>query len=314
MKNYERIALFIVLCGAMFALNSQESYAQNSTIPSTDSAEGLAIVFPLRIEDGLEFQRIAATPAQLLYLPGALRAAMSAPQSLPNGNPFPEAVSLDTLLIASFQRQTRSVPLDSVSIASLRSRLLTLESVSAATILSLKEFAGVNTILFNMYEIIDDQTRICVWMIRKDGEWAEYVSEAISIFKVQDAIDRAISYFLTKGLIGTHIAGTATIQSSDSVLASSEQLPVIEPWRDKKEYEDAQKAFNFAVSGTAIGISLTFVSAGVWQMYREVAYRNSAFSSASTISGIVAGTCAAVTAAFLTFTVADAVRMLKASQ
>jgi len=315
MKSYERLALLIVLFGAICALSPQSVFSQAArTTPSSDSAEGLAIVFPLKVEDPLRFQQIAAAPAAIQSLPGALLEALSTPQSLANDNPFPEAQSIDTFLTASFRKQLRTTPLINVSVASLQPQLTALENVSPAALLSLKEFSGVSTILFSMYEIIDNQLKFILWELRKDGQWAEYVSSQVSMFELPSAADNAVAYLLKKGLINLSAAEAPAIQAVNPDQAPIGQLPAIQPWGDKKEYENAQKAFKFAIGGTAIGISLTFVSAGIWQMYREAAYRDSAFDNALTISGIAAGTCAAVTATFLTFSVADAVRMLKASQ
>ncbi len=316
MKSYKRLALLIVLLGTTFALNPRHAFSQNTTVSvsTTDSAEGLAIVFPLRVEDPLQFQRLSATPAELHVLLEVFRDALKAPQSLPNGNPFPEAQSISTLLNASFRKQLRASSILNVSIDSLQPRIAALESVSVATLLSLKEFSGVSAILINLYAIVDNKVQFSLWMLRKDGQWAEYVSNNVSMFDLSKSTDDAVIYLINKKLLSSNVLASSEIGTTNGNQALSAQLPEIQPWGGKKEYKDALNAYTFAIGGTAVGISLTFVSAGIWQMYREVAYRNSVFSNASTIFGIAAGACATVTATFLTFAVVDAVKMLKSSQ
>lgn len=297
----------------MAALPPQQASAQDATI-SSDDIVSLSASFPLRIDDPLRFQQCKENSEDIQAFLGTLREAMNGTQSLPNGNPFPEAVSLDKFLEASFRTQIQSVSVQHLSIETLKSQMPASDVV--ADIFAMKDILKANAACFTLYEIIDSQLQFCSLMIQGNGGHVEYMSGLVSMFALPAATDAAVHYFLEKRLIGRAMVGQTSIENQAGVLTASTaaSLPAIQPWNGKEEYEGAQKAFKFAIGGAAISLCATFVAAGLWQMYREAAYRNSVFNDASTISGIATGTCAAVTAAFLAFVISNATTMLRVSQ
>ena len=307
MKSYERWARFLLICCMLVSLSTQRLFSQSAVATSTEPGP-IVLAFPLRIDDHLRFQELIAAPGDSPLFFEALRTALSASQVQSNGNPYAEALSLDRLLGEALRTQGAAVLPQSLGVDIMESQLPS--SDSGTELWSMPGLAANSAVCFTLYEILDDRLRFCVKLYRSDGARAIYMSEAVAVFDLAPAAERAARFFLEKSIIASGGTG-AHARSSETAGAA---LPKIQPWKNQSGYEAAQRAFRFGIGGSAISVGATFVAAGIWQMYREAAYRNSAFNNATTLSGIIAGTCGAVTAVFLTFTVTKAAAMLRLSQ
>jgi len=235
---------------------------------------------------------------------------LARPQTLSNGGPYPEAVSLARLMEASLSSATNLATIRSIDIDALKA--MQTENIETS-ILQAKALQNVDAAVLMLYTVQDSTVQFGALFLTKTGEGASYFSGALSIFGLAEGTREAVNAFVAKKIL------VPKAQASQGSLASGEAssvpstLPVIEPWKDRSKYEQANSRFRFSIGGVAVGLSASMVSFGLWQAYQEAAYRNTAFEGAVTASAIATGACVAVTAAFLTSAIWNVVLMLQAS-
>jgi hypothetical protein len=302
MKTSEKLAFGLILLLLLFL---PMGYV------SAQGAKNIAVCFPLRTNDLGLSQFSSQKPGETLSW-RLIGAELDMPQSLANGSPYPEATSLARLMEESLRAGAKIGRIISIDIDALK----TLRTEKGeASLFQTKTLQNADAIVFMMYTVQDGTMQFGALLLTKTGEGAFYFSGTRSIFALSEATREAVHAFVAKKILesAAQASGDTTMASAQSSAAPS-SLPVIEPWKDKPKYEQASSRFQFSVGGVAVGLSASVVSLGLWYGYQEVAYRNTAFESAVTASGIATGACVAVTAAFLTSAIWNAVLMLQASQ
>lgn len=283
---------------------SSETLNQNKTI--------VALLFPLRV-DTLDLSQPSSQKIDEKALKGLLSAALALPQTLADGSPYLEALSLSTLMEASIRANAKLDGLNSIDLDSIKS--LKTGEEEDASLFQDQSLKNATILLFTMYTIQDMSIQFKIFLVSQTGEGTSYSSKAVPVFKLSEATDEAVHDFIAKKAL------SAKEQGSDSALTSPgglndlsvSALPVIPPWGEKSKYEQANSRLQFSIGGTTIGLCVSMVCFGLWETYQEAAYRNTNFENAVTISGIATGTSAAVTAAFLISAFWNATLMLRAS-
>ena len=313
MKTSEKLAFGPILLVFLF-LSLNLMYSQGKTASSDPQSQNKAIVallFPLRV-DTLDLSQPSSQKIDEKALKGLLSAALAPPQTLVDGSPYPEALSLSTLMEASIRANAKLDGLNSIDLESIKSLKTAEEDASLFQDQLLK---NANILLFTMYTIQDMSIQFKTFLVSQTGEGTSYSSKAVSVFKLSEATDEAVHDFIVKKALSAKEQGSGSALTSTGGLndLSASALPVIPPWGEKSKYEQANSRLQFSIGGTTIGLCVSMVCFGLWETYQEAAYRNTNFENAVTISGIATGTSAAVTAAFLISAFWNATLMLRAS-
>jgi len=148
-------------------------------------------------------------------------------------------------------------------------------------------------------------------LIQKSGENTLVYRDNSSIFEMAQATNELVDSFVQKGALTAQtiaspslsneqasIEDSNTGQASAGASTSPITLPAIEPWAKQSDFLHFQASFDSAIKNLAISLSISFVTVGAWQMYREAAYRTASFSTMTTVSGAVAIASVAVTTFF----------------
>lgn len=232
------------------------------------------------------------------------------PQTLSNGGAFPEAASLARLMEASLSSEASLATIRPIDIDALKAMQA---EKSVTSILQAKELQNVDAAVLMLYTVQDYTIQFGALFLTKTGQEASYFSGALSVFGLAEGTREAVNSFVAKKMLVPKAQASKVSLASGHASSVPSTLPVIEPWKDRTKYEQANSRFQFSIGGVAVGLSASMVSLGFWQAYREAAYRNTAFEGAVTASTIATGACVAATAAFLASAIWNAVLMLQAS-
>jgi hypothetical protein len=286
--------------------------AQNAASAST-SVSSVALCSPLKTDEAT-FSRLSSSyprtedESELWW--SVIRETLEGQQTLSDGRPYPEAVSLARVMEASLRSGARigkMISIDTDAMKPLKTE------PSAASALQAKTFQDVDALVFMLYTFQDTTIRCGALLLTRAGESASYFSGPLSIFGLVEGTQEAVSAFTAKKLLEPPAQATSGSLAPRQSSAPSTELPTIEPWKDRPRYEQANSRFQFSIGGVVAGLSASVVSLGLWQAYREAAYRNTAYEGAMNASAVLTGACVAVTAAFLTSAVWNVVLMLQAS-
>lgn len=263
----------------------------------------IALAFPVRIEMSA-LNRLIAENSSEWDIWASVRQGLASNQTLANGSPLPEANSFMRFIKESFQTriETRSIAvldLDAMKV---------LAEKSNSTLLEAGELKGAQYFVCTIYAVEGSAFRFGMALLEKSGQGFAYFSDPVDVFSISKAAQAATESMILRG---TFSAKTVT---TPSMANASLTLPKIEPWLLKSRYEKANNSLKFAIGGVSVSLSAVFLSAGLWQTYREAAYRNSAFDNAVTISGIAAGASIAATAVFITAAIWNAVTILQTTR
>jgi len=302
-----------LLIFVLISLSIGHAVAQSASTVSS-GVSSVAVCVPLKTDEMVlsRLSSSASDPAgadQKLWwrLIGEM---LARPQTLSNGGPYPEAVSLARLMEASLSSGANLATIRSIDIDALKA--MQTENIETS-ILQAKALQNVDAAVLMLYTVQDSTVQFGALFLTKTGQGASYFSGALSVFGLAEGTREAVHAFVAKKIL------VPKAQASQGSLASGEAssvpstLPVIEPWKDRTKYEQANSRFQFSIGGVAVGLSASMVSLGLWQAYQEAAYRNTAFEGVVTASAIATGACVAVTAAFLTSAIWNVVLMLQAS-
>jgi hypothetical protein len=307
MKTSEKCVFRLTLL-VLFFLPMNYVAAQDASIVR-NNPKNIAVCFPVRADEPSLSQFSSQAPDEKLsWQP--LEAGLAMPQSLPNGSPYPEAVSLAKLMEESLRARAeigQIISIDTDTLKALR------QGEGEAPIFQAAALQNADVAVFMMYTIQDSDVRFEVLAVTKTGEGASYFSEPRSIFNLSDATNEAVTTFIARKILVPAIQIPSDSLSSGQSSTLPSILPAIEPWKDRPKYEQANSRLKIAIGGVAVGLSASFICAGLWQTYQEAEYRNTAFESAVTASGIATGASVAVTVAFVTSAIWNVVLMLQAS-
>ncbi len=287
-------------------------HAAAQSVPTTSNgASSVAVCFPLKTDEAV-FSRLSSSgpEADKALWWNFIEEALRLPQTLPSGGPYPEAASLARLMEATLRSGATIGKIISIDIDALK--LLQTEK-GGPSMLQAEALQHADAVVSVLYTVQDSTIQFGALFVTKTGEDAVYVSDALSIFRLEEGVREAVHTFVVKKVLEPAAQASQGPLASGQASSVSSPLPVIEPWKDRPKYEQANSRFQFSIGGVAVGLSASMVSLGLWQAYQEAAYRNTAFEGAVTASAIATGACVAVTAAFLTSAIWNVVLMLQAS-
>jgi len=311
MKISEKLAAGSILLVFLFFAPMRSS-AQNgsSSVPVQANPKNIALCFPLRADE-LSLSQFLSLESDGKLLWRLIGERLAMPQSLANGSPSPEAVSISKLMAESLRAGARIDQIISIDIDALKALR---PDVNGATIFQNKTLQNADAVVFIMYIIQDTTVQFGAILLTRAGESAAYFSGTQSVFALSEATKEAVNTFVAKRILAPAAQSSTTSSlSAGQSAALPSSLPSIGPWKDKPKYEQASSRLKFSIGGVSIGLSASMVCLGLWESYQEAAYRNTAFETAVTASGIAMGASLAVTAAFLTSAIWNAVLMLLAS-
>lgn len=312
MKTFEHGAVGLLLF-VLISLPIGRAVAQGASAPSTD-VKSVAVCFPLRTDEAA-FSRLSSSDSgseadEALWW-SFIMETLGQPQTLSNGSPYPEAVSLARLMETSLRSDTTIDTMISIDTDTMK--LLQPEQ-GVTSMLQSTIFQDADAVMFMIYSAQDTTIRFGTLLLTKTGKGASYFSGALSVFELVEGTREAVHAFVEKKMLEPTANASSASQASPQSSVVPLELPVIEPWEDKPTYEQAKTRFQFSIGGVVVGASASMVSLGLWQTYQEAAYRNTAFEGAMNTSAIMTGACMTVTAAFLTSAIWNAVLMLQAAQ
>lgn len=267
----------------------------------------IAILFPLNIPDPMILESIENTCTNIHAFDAILAKALEFPQVASNGSPFPEASSLAIFTLESFRAHIKSSSISLVDIDTLKADFAASEGIDTWNAPCMQ---SVDVKYFTLYSIVDSQIRIKAIFIDQNNELIQFDSKWAPIFDITVIINDAIEYFIHKNILIPIEAEKNNSQVHEADQALYVALPTIPSWSNLAKYNHAKEGLNFSLGGLAIGLSTSFVSVGIWQMYREAEFRNGAFAQSTSISGLVAGVSIAITSAFLITSISNIVSIL----
>lgn len=263
----------------------------------------IALAFPVRIEMS-KLTLLIAENTNEWDIWASVRQGLASDQTLANGSPLPEALSFVRILRESFQTKVKTSSIAVLELDATRA----LAAQSDSKIFDAAELKGAQYLICTVYSIEGNSFRFGIALLEKSAPGFAYFSDPIDVFGISGAAQAAIEGMVLHGFF------SAKTEPAASMANASSALPKIEPWLLKSRYEKANNSLKFAIGGISVSLSAAFLSAGLWQTYREAAYRNSAFESAVTISGMATGASIAATAVFLSVAIWNAVTILQTTR
>ncbi len=305
MKTYKDLFLFPLF---LFLLIDTSLFAQIT--PSQNKGLGsIALVFPIQVSNLPDFDPLGQENLDSIMILEFIQDRLSDPQYYENKPSPSEANSLSRLMEETLRLRTTSEELIAIDIETLKNWNWNRIIQEKSALFQEGSLKKSDAVLFMMYTIEDSNMQLASFLLKNTGESYAFLSNRFSVFDLLDAARKTVDSFIEKGAL---VAKKSTPVQSELSIEEIE-LPSIDPWKNRDNYKKAQSAFETSMGGAAISLSISFVAVGLWNIYREAAYRNSAFDVAATISAIAAGTSAAVTATFLTISIWNAGKMLGAS-
>jgi len=301
MKTYKNLLLIF-----LFLLIDTYIFAQASPSQSIGS---IALVFPLQISNIQDLDPLGKESVDSMMVLSFVHDKLSMSQYDTNNTVSPESRSLSRVMEETLRSRTTVEKMIAIDIETLKSWNWSSIIQEKSALFRESSLQKADAVLFMMYTIEDSNMQLASFLLKNTGESYAFLSNRFSVFDLLDAARKTVDSFIEKGAL---LAKKSTPVQSELSIEEIE-LPSIDPWKNRDNYKKAQSAFETSMGGAAISLSISFVAVGLWNIYREAAYRNSAFDVAATISAIAAGTSAAVTATFLTISIWNAGRMLGAS-
>jgi len=304
MKTYKPLFLLMVF---LFLLIDTYIFAQ---VGPSQGLGSIALVFPLKISNMHDLDPLEKESLDSMMILSFVHNELSMPQYYANNTVPPESSGLSRFMEETLRSRTTVEKMTAIDIETLKNWNWSSIIQEKSALFREVSLQKADAVLFMMYTIEDSNMQLGSFLLKRTGECYAFLSSSFSVFSLLDAARETVDSFIEESAL---IAKKSSPAYSELAIEKID-LPSVDPWENRDRYMKAQSAFETSIGGVAISLSVSFVAVGLWQIYREAAYRNTAFNNATTISAIVAGTSAAVTAAFLTISIWNAGIMLGASR